>query len=49
MWPVKEEMCSLGVLTETPMGLMTVLLPQEAFLLRIDAKSHELVLQTTPL
>jgi len=49
MSPAKEVMWSLAVLTETPMGVLTILLTQAALLLRIDAKSHELVQQTTPL
>jgi len=44
MWPATEVLWSLGGLTETLMGAINVLLPQTALLLRIDAKSHELVL-----
>ena len=43
LWPAKEVMCSLGVLTETLMGVMTLLPPQAALLLYIDVKSHEQV------
>ena len=31
------------------MGVITTLLPEAALLVRIDAKSHKLVLQPTPL
>jgi len=41
MWPVKEVKWSLGMLTETPMGVVTVVPPQAALLICSDAKWHQ--------